>query len=62
MSSRSTRGWAAEVFPPSVYSHATEVMSIAMACGFNHMGRFSTMYRQRFGESPSTTLRRCSAN
>jgi AraC-like DNA-binding protein len=41
---------------------AVEVTSIAMACGFNHMGRFSTMYRQRFGESPSTTLRRCSAN
>jgi AraC-like DNA-binding protein len=37
---------------------ALDVTSIAMACGFNHMGRFSTMYRQRFGESPSTTLRR----
>ena len=37
---------------------AVEVTSIAMACGFTHMGRFSTMYRQRFGESPSKTLRR----
>jgi AraC-like DNA-binding protein len=37
---------------------AVEVTSVAMACGFTHMGRFSTMYRQRFGESPSTTLRR----
>jgi AraC-like DNA-binding protein len=37
---------------------AAEVTSVAMACGFAHMGRFSTMYRQRFGESPSTTLRR----
>ncbi len=35
-----------------------DVTSVAMACGFAHMGRFSTMYRQRFGESPSTTLRR----
>jgi AraC-like DNA-binding protein len=41
---------------------AVEVTSIAMACGFNHMGRFSTMYRQRYGESPSTTLRRRSTN
>jgi AraC-like DNA-binding protein len=38
-----------------------DVTSVAMACGFNHMGRFSTMYRQRFGETPSTTLKRCSA-
>jgi len=37
---------------------AVEVTSIAMACGFTHMGRFSTMYRLRFGESPSRTLRR----
>ncbi len=37
---------------------AVEVTSIAMACGFTHMGRFSTMYRHRFGESPSGTLRR----
>jgi AraC-like DNA-binding protein len=40
---------------------AVEVTSVAMACGFNHMGRFSIMYRQRFGETPSTTLKRCSA-
>jgi AraC-like DNA-binding protein len=37
---------------------AVEVTSVAMACGFTHMGRFSTMYRRRFGESPSTTVRR----
>jgi AraC-like DNA-binding protein len=36
---------------------AVEVTTIAMAWGFTHMSRFSTMYRQRFGESPSTTLR-----
>ena len=35
-----------------------EVTSIATACGFTHMGRFSTIYRLRFGESPSTTVRR----
>jgi len=37
---------------------AVDVTSVAMACGFTHMSRFSTMYRQRFGESPSTTVRR----
>ncbi len=26
--------------------------------GFGHLGNFSVLYRQRFGESPSTTLRR----
>jgi len=33
------------------------VTMIAMNCGFGHMGRFSVEYRQRFGESPSETLR-----
>jgi AraC-like DNA-binding protein len=41
---------------------AVEVTSVAMACGFNHMGRFSIMYRQRFGETPSATLKRRSAS
>jgi transcriptional regulator GlxA family with amidase domain len=41
---------------------AVGVTSIAMACGFNHMGRFSAMYRERFGESPSNTLRRRAAS
>jgi AraC-like DNA-binding protein len=35
-----------------------EVTSVALACGLTHMGRFSNMCRQAFGESPSTTLRR----
>ena len=35
-----------------------DVTAIAMECGFTHMGRFSNMYRQRYGESPSATLRR----
>lgn len=30
----------------------------AMECGFTHMGRFSILYRLRFGESPSTSRRR----
>jgi AraC-like DNA-binding protein len=34
------------------------VSSIAYACGFSHPGRFSIAYRERFGESPSETLRR----
>lgn len=34
------------------------VTGAAMECGFTHMGRFSILYRQRFGESPSTTRRR----
>jgi transcriptional regulator GlxA family with amidase domain len=33
------------------------VTTIAMKCGFFHMGRFSVEYRERFGESPSETLR-----
>ena len=35
-----------------------DVTSVAMSCGFTHIGRFSTSYRQAFGESPSRTLRR----
>jgi transcriptional regulator GlxA family with amidase domain len=34
------------------------VTSIAYACGFPHLGRFSDTYRRRFGENPSETLRR----
>lgn len=35
------------------------VSRIAGKCGFTHLGRFAGDYRQRFGEWPSTTLRRC---
>jgi AraC-like DNA-binding protein len=38
-------------------THASVTM-IAMEAGFMHMGRFAVEYRQRFGESPSETLRR----
>jgi AraC-like DNA-binding protein len=34
------------------------VASIALECGFTHLGRFSRVYRKRFGESPSDTLRK----
>ena len=34
------------------------VASIALGCGFTHLGRFSRVYRKRFGESPSDTLRK----
>lgn len=37
------------------------VTEIAMNWGFTHMGRFSVEYRERFGESPSDTLRRVGA-
>jgi len=34
------------------------VSSIALDCGFIHLGRFSQVYRKRFGERPSDTLRK----
>ena len=34
------------------------VARIAHTCGFAHLGRFSQYYRARFGESPSTRLKR----
>lgn len=34
------------------------VTEIATRWGFGHLGRFAVEYRQRFGESPSETLRR----
>jgi AraC-like DNA-binding protein len=32
--------------------------SIALACGFTHLGEFASHYRRHFGECPSDTLRR----
>jgi adenylate cyclase len=34
------------------------VTEIALRRGFNHLGRFAALYRARYGESPSETLRR----
>lgn len=39
----------------------TSVTEIARRYQFNHAGRFSEEYRQRFGETPSATLRRARA-
>jgi transcriptional regulator GlxA family with amidase domain len=36
----------------------TTVSDAAARCGFVHLGRFSVQYREKFGESPSATLRR----
>jgi AraC-like DNA-binding protein len=33
------------------------VTTIALACGFGHLGEFAGQYRRHFGESPSDTLR-----
>jgi AraC-like DNA-binding protein len=33
------------------------VATVALECGFEHLGRFSGAYRARFGESPAATLR-----
>jgi AraC-like DNA-binding protein len=35
-----------------------KVIDVALRHGFTHAGRFAAAYRARFGESPSTTLRR----
>ncbi|GAA5231864.1 hypothetical protein GCM10025795_03220 [Verticiella sediminum] len=34
------------------------VACVALDCGFAHLGRFAGHYLQRYGESPSETLRR----
>ena len=36
----------------------TSVTDVATRFGFSHFGRFSQQYRHRFGETPSSTLRR----
>ena len=36
----------------------TSVSSIALECGFTHLGRFSQVYKKRFGELPSDTLKK----
>jgi AraC-like DNA-binding protein/tetratricopeptide (TPR) repeat protein len=39
-------------------SDEAQVTGIATRCGFDHLGRFAAEYRRRYGETPSTTLRR----
>jgi len=41
----------------AVPGEGTTVTDAAMRWGFSHLGNFSMVYRQRFGESPSQTLR-----
>jgi len=41
-------------------NNASSVADIALGCGFKHLGRFSQVYRKRFGEKPSDTLRKMS--
>ena len=36
---------------------ALSVTEVALSCGFHHLGRFSVLYREKFGTSPSETLR-----
>jgi transcriptional regulator GlxA family with amidase domain len=35
----------------------TNVTGVATECGLAHLGRFAVAYRNRFGESPSATLK-----
>ena len=42
----------------STCGSATTVTEVAMRFGFRELGRFAGEYRDRFGESPSDTLRR----
>lgn len=37
------------------------VSAVALDWGFSHLGRFSSQYRERFGELPSATLERAAA-
>lgn len=38
------------------------VTRIALECGFGHLGEFAALYRRRFGEKPSETIRTPSMN
>ena len=40
---------------------SAQVSQIANDWGFSHLGRFARIYKQQFGELPSTTLRRTDA-
>jgi len=50
---KAVRTWLLQADPST-----TTVSDAAARCGFVHLGRFSVQYRERFGESPSATLRR----
>lgn len=42
-----------------IESHRTSVTTIAMNCGFSHLGHFCAAYKQKFGELPHETLSHC---
>ncbi|MDH6287050.1 AraC family transcriptional regulator [Rhodococcus opacus] len=50
---KAVRAWLLEADPST-----TTVSDAASRCGFVHLGRFSVQYREKFGETPSATLRR----
>ena len=37
--------------------HTTKIAEIAAKWGFSHQGAFAKAYREKFGETPSVTLR-----
>ncbi|MDB6015110.1 MAG: AraC family transcriptional regulator, partial [Gammaproteobacteria bacterium] len=39
---------------------AAGVADIALSCGFVNLGRYARVYREKFGEAPSETLRKAS--
>ncbi len=41
----------------AVEHEAVSISDVARSCGFTHMGRFSLLYRETFGEMPTETLR-----
>ncbi len=49
---------AHEDLQTSAHSVNVSVTDIALRWGFRHEGRFAAQYRRRFGEAPSTTMRR----
>lgn len=49
---------AREELADALPSDGVTVTSVAERWGFHHLGQFSVEYRKRWGESPSTTLRR----
>ena len=40
-----------------LFRSGQSVTEVAYAHGFEHLGRFSAYYRERFGELPSDTVR-----
>ncbi len=41
-----------------LFQEATSVTGVALRWGFAHMGRFSADYKQRYGETPSQSMKK----